>query len=94
MSLPHKLVPVEPTEEMLIAAWRCTGESQAMQSRVFDRMRNYFAAMIDASPEATPTPDGWQDIAKQRKALETIRDADDTPMWISAFARKALGDPL
>lgn len=45
-----KLVPVEPTEAMLDAYWKQTGESKEMRSRTHAYMRRYWSAMLAATP--------------------------------------------
>lgn len=52
-----KLVPVEPTEEILDAYWRQTGESREMRSRVHERARHYWQAQL-AVPLAPPAESG------------------------------------
>lgn len=38
----------EPTEDMLDASWKLTGESREMRARVHASVRRHHAAMIDA----------------------------------------------
>ncbi|MDO6966930.1 hypothetical protein [Rhizobium alvei] len=46
-----KMVPLEPTEEMLDAYWKLTGESKEMRARTHAYMRRYYKAMLAAAPE-------------------------------------------
>jgi len=45
-----KLVPIEPTEAMLDASWKLTGESKEMRARVHDRYKRHYQAMLAATP--------------------------------------------
>lgn len=45
------VVPVEPTEAMLEASWRLTGESYAMQGRTFAHYKRHYAAMLKAAQD-------------------------------------------
>lgn len=47
------LVPREPTEAMLDAHWNMTGESVEMRSRVHERAKAHWAAMLAAAPIGT-----------------------------------------
>lgn len=44
----------EPTDAMLDAYWRQTGESKEMRSRTHAYMRRYFSAMINAALKESP----------------------------------------
>jgi len=50
-----KLVPVEPTTEMLDGYWKATGESKEMRSRTHSYGTRYYAAMISAAPQMKET---------------------------------------
>lgn len=45
-----KLVPIEPTEEMLDAYWHRAGESKEMRPRTHHSAKSYYNAMINAAP--------------------------------------------
>lgn len=49
-----EVIPREPTEAMLDAAWHLTGESKEMRARVHHRYRRYWQAMFDAALGAKP----------------------------------------
>lgn len=55
-SAQGKLVPVEPTDEMLDAYWEQTGESREMRARTHAYMRRYWSAMLTASPSPAASP--------------------------------------
>lgn len=48
------VVPREPTEAMLDAYWRQTGESTEMRTRTHAYMRRYWSAMLAVFPEPVP----------------------------------------